>query len=149
MGFIPFVRTNVPMSCKTSDTNNNMFGYAINPWDESGRSSCGGSSGGEGGLIGSYCSPIGFGSDIGGSLRIPAEWNGLVTLKPGNRYSRMGNSFYGKLMGGVPIKADLGPITRSVEDIELFMKFICNQQNYQNISDHILDPYLNLKSWKN
>jgi fatty acid amide hydrolase 2 len=34
--------------------------------------SCGGSSGGEGGLVGSLCSPIGIGSDIGGSLRIPA-----------------------------------------------------------------------------
>lgn len=70
MGFIPFIRTNVPMSCKTIETNNNMFGYAKNPWDT--KRSCGGSSGGEGGLIGAYCSPIGFGTDIGGSLRIPA-----------------------------------------------------------------------------
>lgn len=33
MGFIPFVRTNVPMSCKTIDTNNHMFGYSKNPWN--------------------------------------------------------------------------------------------------------------------
>lgn len=44
MGFIPFVRTNVPMSCKTNDTNNNMFGYCKNPWNPT--RSCGGSSGG-------------------------------------------------------------------------------------------------------
>ena len=70
MGFIPFVRTNVPQACKSFDTNNNIFGYAKNPWDPS--RSTGGSSGGEGGLVGSHSSPIGIGSDIGGSLRIPA-----------------------------------------------------------------------------
>lgn len=47
-----------------------MFGYCMNArkYDRS----CGGSSGGEGGLVGALCSPIGIGSDIGGSLRIPA-----------------------------------------------------------------------------
>lgn len=53
-----------------------------------------------------------------------------MTIKPGNRYSRMGNSYYGKLTGGTPIKADLGPITRSADDIELFMKFMCDEKNY-------------------
>ena len=44
MGFIPFVRSNVPQGCKTIDTNNNMFGYSKNPWNL--LHSCGGSSGG-------------------------------------------------------------------------------------------------------
>ena len=91
MGFIPFVRSNVPQSCKTIETHNHMFGYSKNPWDKS--RSCGGSSGGEGGLIGSYCSPFGFGTDIGGSLRIPAEWNGLCTIKCGDRFSKLGILF--------------------------------------------------------
>ncbi len=42
----------------------------------------------------------------------------------------MGNCFYGKITGGIPIKSDLGPITRSTKDIELFMKYICDEQNY-------------------
>jgi Asp-tRNA(Asn)/Glu-tRNA(Gln) amidotransferase A subunit family amidase len=111
MGLIPFVRSNVMQSCKTGETNNNMFGYAKNPWNE--ERSCGGSSGGEGGLIGSYCSPIGFGTDIGGSIRIPAEWNGLTALKPALRYSRKGNCYYGRMTDGSPIKSELGPISRS------------------------------------
>ncbi len=44
MGFIPFVRTNVPQACKAIDTNNNMFGYSKNPWNN--KRSTGGSSGG-------------------------------------------------------------------------------------------------------
>jgi Asp-tRNA(Asn)/Glu-tRNA(Gln) amidotransferase A subunit family amidase len=44
MGFIPFVRTNVPQANKTFDTNNHIFGYSSNPWDTT--RSCGGSSGG-------------------------------------------------------------------------------------------------------
>lgn len=49
-----------------------------------------------------------------------------MTLKAGNRYSRMGNSFYGKITGGTPVKSDIGPITRCVEDLELFMRFMCD-----------------------
>ncbi len=112
MGFIPLARTTCPQGCKTIETNNNMFGYAKNGWDET--RSCGGSSGGEGGLIGSHCSCIGVGSDLGGSLRIPAEWNGLCTLKPAQRYSNFGNCFFGKFSGGSPGYSELGPITRSV-----------------------------------
>jgi Asp-tRNA(Asn)/Glu-tRNA(Gln) amidotransferase A subunit family amidase len=44
MGFIPFVRTNVPQGCKSIETNNNIFGYCLNPWNIT--HSCGGSSGG-------------------------------------------------------------------------------------------------------
>lgn len=70
MGFIPFVRTNVPQGIRTYDTNNNMFGYCRNPWNL--ERSTGGSSGGQSGMVSSYCSPIGLGTDLGGSLRVPA-----------------------------------------------------------------------------
>ena len=70
MGFIPFVRTNVPQGVRTYDTNNNMFGYCHNPWNL--ERSTGGSSGGQSGMVASYCSPIGIGTDLGGSLRVPA-----------------------------------------------------------------------------
>lgn len=59
----------------------------------------------------------------------------------------MGNCFYGKITGGVPIKSDFGPIARSTKDIELFMKFICDEHNYEGISKNVMDPYLNLKPW--
>ena len=65
-------------------------------------------------MISSYCSPIGFASDIGGSLRIPGAFTGLATIKPHNRYSKMGNAFYGKFSGGLPIKSELGVMSRTV-----------------------------------
>jgi len=59
----------------------------------------------------------------------------------------MGNCFYGKVTGGTPIKSDIAPITRCVEDIVLFMKFMCDEINYVGISKYKMDPYLNLRSF--
>lgn len=122
-----------------------MFGYCKNPWDST--RSCGGSSGGEGGIIGAHCSPIGFGTDIGGSIRIPSQWNGLCTLKAAGRYSKMGNCYYGKFSGGTTIKAELGPITRCINDLILYSKYMYDEESYKNIPKKIADPYLNLKAF--
>jgi hypothetical protein len=59
---------------------NFIWGAAKNPWNK--LRSIGGSSGGEAGLISTHGSPLGFGSDVGGSLRIPAAFGGCYTLKP-------------------------------------------------------------------
>lgn len=128
MGFIPFARTNVPPACKIVDTVNRIFSYCQNPWKK-GRS-CGGSSGGEGGLVGAGCSPFGIGTDIGGSVRIPCLFNGICGFKHGHRYTRKGNAFYGKYAGGMPIKSEIAPMTTSVDDLILFSQFIYDQQNY-------------------
>ena len=84
-------------------------------------------------MVASYCAPIGFGSDIGGSLRVPAAFTGLVTLKAHNRYSRMGNCYYGKFSGGMPIKSELGPLTRDTEDLILVHQYLYNPENYKDI----------------
>jgi len=57
-----------------------LFGIAIHPTDH--YRSAGGSSGGEGGLIGIGASPVGLGSDSGGSIRIPSHFCGLFGYKP-------------------------------------------------------------------
>ncbi len=142
MGFIPFVRSNVPQACKTFQTNNNIFGYCLNYRDE--KRSCGGSSGGEGGLVGSCCSPFGIGSDIGGSLRIPAEFNGLYTIKPNFRNDRNANAYYGKYAGGCTIKGQPGPLTKSVRDLVTYCDFMFDKQNYKGINPTKIDPQLNL-----
>jgi fatty acid amide hydrolase len=68
---------------------NPLWGRALNPWDK--KRTPGGSSGGEAALISARCSPIGIGSDIGGSLRIPAEFCGIYSLKPSSlRLSQKG-----------------------------------------------------------
>ena len=79
-GAIPLVRGNVPQSALSLHTDNLVFGCARNPHDQS--RSCGGSSGGDAGLIASQCIPFGIGSDIGGSLRFPAAFCGIYGFKP-------------------------------------------------------------------
>lgn len=147
MGFIPFVRSNVPQGVKTVETNNNLFGYCLNPWDKS--RSCGGSSGGQSGLVASYCSPIGLGSDIGGSLRVPADWCGLSTLKANGRFTKLGNGYYGKFAGGSTVKGCIGFLTKSTEDLIITTSYLCDEKNYESIPMSIKDPYLNLKEFKN
>ena len=60
--------------------NSPVWGVAHNPWDY--QRSCSGSSGGDAGLVGARCVPLGFGSDVGGSIRIPASFNGIYGIKP-------------------------------------------------------------------
>ena len=79
-GAIPLVRGNVPQGALSIHTKNYVWGNARNFYDE--KRSCGGSSGGDGGLVSSRCVPIAIGSDIGGSIRIPAAFNGIVGFKP-------------------------------------------------------------------
>ena len=61
-------------------TDNNIFGLAKNPHDS--LRTCGGSSGGDGGLIASNCVPLSIGTDIGGSIRCPSAFNGVYGIKP-------------------------------------------------------------------
>lgn len=90
-GMIPFVRSNIPQLTMTFESVNNMFGRAVNPWDET--RATGGSSGGEAALIAGRCSPIGFGSDLGGSQRIPAEFCGVYAIKTSSyRYTMEGHT---------------------------------------------------------
>lgn len=56
-------------------------------------------------MVSSYCAPIGFGSDVGGSMRIPCAFTGLTTLKASRRFSRNGNCYFGKMSGGSPVKS--------------------------------------------
>ena len=62
---------------------NRIIGDTVNPHDTT--RSCGGSSGGEGALIGGGGSVLGVGGDIGGSLRIPAHFNGIMAYKPSTK----------------------------------------------------------------
>ena len=79
-GAIPMGVTNVSELCMWMESNNKVYGRTNNPYDQ-GRI-VGGSSGGEGAIIGAGGSPFGLGSDIGGSIRGPAFFNGIFGHKP-------------------------------------------------------------------
>ena len=80
LGFVILGQTNYPELGTRNITDSKLFGSAGNPWDPS--RNTGGSSGGSAGAVASGMVSIASGSDIGGSIRIPASWTGLIGLKP-------------------------------------------------------------------
>ncbi|EAU90351.1 amidase [Coprinopsis cinerea okayama7 len=120
-GAVLYVKTNVPQTMFAFECSNPVFGRTTNPYNDA--YTCGGSSGGEGALIALDGSPLGIGTDIGGSLRIPATYCGIYSLKPG--YGRI--SYFGA-RGPVPgfdgIRTVAGPMGRSVEDLVLLSRTV-------------------------
>lgn len=79
-GAIPLGVTNTSELCMWMESANRVYGRTNNPYDP--RRIVGGSSGGEGAIVGAGASPFGLGSDIGGSIRMPAFFNGIFGHKP-------------------------------------------------------------------
>jgi amidase len=78
-GAIPIGRTNLPDFAIGWHTDSELWGATVNPWDRS--RTAGGSSGGEAAAVATGMSPLGLGNDTGGSLRVPAQFCGVGTLK--------------------------------------------------------------------
>ncbi|MEZ4459145.1 MAG: amidase [bacterium] len=79
-GAIPLGVTNLSEGCMWVESSNKVYGRTNNPYDPN--RMVGGSSGGEGAIVGSGASPFGLGSDVGGSIRLPAFFNGVFGHKP-------------------------------------------------------------------
>ncbi|KAJ7105750.1 amidase [Mycena crocata] len=134
-GAIPIVKTNVPQTMFSFECCNPVFGRSTNPYNDG--FTCGGSSGGEAALLSMDGSALGVGSDIGGSLRIPAAFCGIYSLKP----SPLRVSFAGagsSVPGFEGITSVGGPMARSVEDLEIFCRVTFGVQR----RSHDLAPIL-------
>jgi amidase len=79
-GVVPIGKTNVPEFGMGSHTYNKVYGTTFNPYDLT--KSAGGSSGGAGAALAAGLLPVADGSDLGGSLRNPANFNNIVALRP-------------------------------------------------------------------
>lgn len=115
-GAIVIARSNVPEFVMTAETHNLRFGRTHHPADQS--RTPGGSTGGEGALVASGASPLGFGTDILGSIRIPAAFCGLVGFRP---YSGAIDKTSVHPVSGPHFETwnGLGPLARSVRDARL------------------------------
>ncbi|EME87356.1 amidase [Pseudocercospora fijiensis CIRAD86] len=116
LGAVLYVKTSVPHTLMCPETINNIIGYTQNPKNR--LLSSGGSSGGEGALIGARGSVVGFGTDIGGSIRIPAAFNGLYGLRPSAGrlpYEGMANSIDGQNS----ILSVVGPLSTTPDGLKL------------------------------
>ncbi|XP_063323788.1 vitamin D3 hydroxylase-associated protein-like [Pelmatolapia mariae] len=130
-GAIPFVRTNLPQALLSYDCSNPIYGQTVNPHNP--QKTSGGSSGGEGALIGGGGSLLGIGTDIGGSIRIPASFCGICGFKPtAGRLSLKGvRPIY---RGQKTVSSSAGPMARDVDSLALCMQAL--------LCDHMfsLDP---------
>lgn len=129
LGAVPYVKTNLPQTMMSADSENCVFGRTVNP-----NKLClttGGSTGGEGALIKMRGSILGVGTDIAGSIRIPALCNGIMGLQPSTgRIPWAGGTLPGRLGSPSAIVPVVGPEGHSVRDLELFMKSVINTDSW-------------------
>jgi len=113
-GAIPIAKTNLPDLLFAFESDNLLFGTTKNPYDLSRTS--GGSSGGEAALIAACGSPCGLGSDAAGSVRVPAAFCGIASIKPtSGRLPRTGH--VPPAGGWIEALWQIGPMARRVEDL--------------------------------
>jgi amidase len=120
-GAIPIARTNLPDLLFAFESDNLIRGRTNNPYDFSRTS--GGSSGGEAALIAACGSPFGLGSDCAGSVRLPAHFCGIASVKPtSGRLPRTGH--VPQAGGWIEALWQIGPMARRVEDLFTMMRLL-------------------------
>lgn len=113
-GAIPLGVTNTSEVCMWMESDNRVYGLSRNPYDPS--RTVGGSSGGEAAIIGAGASPFGLGSDVGGSIRMPAFFNGIFGHKAtGGRVPNTGQ--YPTPENETARYCTTGPLCRRAEDL--------------------------------
>ncbi|TDL24500.1 amidase signature enzyme [Rickenella mellea] len=118
-GAIPFVKTAVPITLLSFESSSAVFRRCTNP--HSPHHSPGGSSGGEAALIALCGSRVGIGTDVAGSVRIPAHYSGVYTVKASaGRFLKTG--CVTSMPGQEGIPAVYSPMARTLEDLESFWK---------------------------
>jgi len=122
-GAIIFGKTNVPYRCLDFQSFNKIYGTTNNPWDLT--KTPGGSSGGSAAALSAGFTPLELGSDLGGSIRIPAHYSGVFGHKPTfgiiPRYGHLApipGEISPDLMPSIPLGV-VGPLARSAVDLEL------------------------------
>ncbi|KAI1422819.1 amidase [Xylaria sp. FL1777] len=139
-GAVIYVKTNVPTAMMIAETVNNVLGRTVNPRNR--QLTSGGSSGGESALITFKGSPLGIGTDIGGSLRVPAACTGIFTLRPSfGRFPTLGCR--SGLPGQEAVQSVNGPLTRTLEDLEYYSKTIVDSKPWHG------DPRCLPIPWRN
>ncbi|KAG5294430.1 amidase [Histoplasma ohiense] len=124
-GAVLHCKTSVPATLMCPQTTNNIIDYTWNPKNR--LLSSGGSSGGEGALIILRGSAGGFGTDIGGSVRVPAAFNGLYGIRPSAGripYEGVANSMDGQNL----ITSVVGPLTTTPGGLKLLFKSVLSQK---------------------
>lgn len=137
-GAILLGKTNVPQGMMLHECDNPLFGRTLHPTDPD--RGPGGSSGGEAALIAAGVSPLGLGSDLGGSIRQPAHSTGVCGLKPtGGRLTIVGSQR--AMPGQRALRICPGPMARSVADLDLAMRVLLDTTHAPRQPDEVDAPW--------
>src|SRR5246127_4873729 len=123
--------TNCPEFLMAYETDNLLHGRTSNPWDL--QRSPGGSSGGESAAIAAGMSAAGLGSDSGGSVRVPAHFTGICSLKPTpGRVPGIGH--LPPCVGPFSTLGAIGPMARTIGDVALLFRELSGQDQHDPVS---------------
>ena len=126
-GAITLGKTNTPEFAAGSQTFNKVFGATLNPWDLT--KTCGGSSGGAAVAVACGMLPFADGSDLGGSLRNPGNFNNVVGFRPSP-----GRVPYYPAVDVWATQSVLGPIARTVDDAAFLLSVMAGPDDRTPIS---------------
>jgi amidase len=135
-GAIVMGKTNLALLATDWQTNNPVFGRTTNPWDEA--RTCGGSSGGSAAAVAAGLTPLDVGSDLGGSIRVPAHFCGIYGLKPTeHRVPSTGHIPDWHIpgmtsRGSVRHMGVYGPLARSIADLRLCLSVLAGPDGRQS-----------------
>lgn len=147
LGAVLYCKTSLPQTLLSGETVINIIGRTLNPNNQN--LSCGGSSGAEGALQALRGSVVGLGTDIGGSVRIPASFNGIYSPKPTHTrlsYRNVANV----IPGETTYPSTVGVMATSIDAIRLVFSSIMSTQPWardpnlvpipwrQNLADEML-----------
>jgi len=134
-GAVPFVKTNVPITLLSFESASDVFGRTTNPHHSA--YSPGGSTGGEAALLAYGGSRIGIGTDVAGSVRVPAHYSGVYTIKASvGRFVKTGSST--SMPGQEGVAPVYSPMARTLEDLDFFWKAVVSMRPWD------YDPSVNL-----
>lgn len=131
-GAVIMATSNVPEGGMWIETHNKIYGRTRNPWNTAHTS--GGSSGGEAALVAAGASPLGIGSDIGGSVRIPAGFCGVAAHKATGRMVP-NTGHWGPVDHGTGPFLVTGPIARAVADLSLALPVIAGPDGVDRFTE--------------
>lgn len=134
-GAIPYVKTALPITLLSFESTNDVWGRCTNPHNS--KYSPGGSTGGEGALLAAGGGRIGIGSDVAGSVRAPAHFSGIYSLRCSTgRWPKLG--VLTSMPGQEGIPAVFSPMTRTLEDLVYFSKSVIGMKPWNY--DHSVHP---------
>ncbi|KZF22458.1 amidase signature enzyme [Xylona heveae TC161] len=134
-GAVPYVKTNIPITLLSFESTNDVWGRCTNPHNS--KYSPGGSTGGESALLAFGGGRIGVGSDVAGSVRVPAHFSGIYSLRCSTgRWPKLGTNTSMPGQEGIP--SVYSPMSRTLGDLTYFTRSLISMKPWKY--DHSVHP---------